>query len=172
MMPASHWIAVAAVICLCAGSAPDAAAQPAAASPAAAQAAADRNPTRALAAKAFGAFTQGLGTGNWQAFFDLMSDDFTFTFPTGKYLGTHTGKATAMEFFGYVSKVYPEGLKVTLDRVTVDGGTAIFEFRDEGTLVLPSGKQPYKNRVAVSMDFQDGKLVRYREYFGSDGKSY
>jgi len=172
MMSANHCLGVGIVICLCAAAASGATGQQAPPKPAAAQAAPDRNPTRALATKAFDAFTQGLGTGNWQAFFDLMSDDFTFTFPTGKYLGTHAGKATAMEFFGYVSKVYPEGLKVTLDKVTVDGSTAIFEFRDEGTLVLPSGRQPYKNRVAVSMDFKDGKLVAYREYFGSDGKSY
>ena len=68
--------------------------------------------------------------------------------------------------------VYPEGLTVTLDQVTVDADRAIVEFRSEGTLVLPGERRPYKNRVAVAFEFRDGRLVGYREYFGSDGKSY
>ena len=65
--------------------------------------------------------------------------------------------------------VYPEGLTVTLDQVTVDGDRAIIEFRSEGTLVVAGARRPYRNRVAVAFEFRDGRLVRYREYFGSDG---
>jgi hypothetical protein len=126
----------------------------------------------ARAHRAFGAFKDGLATGRWQAFLDLLTDDFTLTFPTGKYLGQHTGKATAAEFFAYVSQVYPEGLFASLDRLTVDGSRALFEFRSEGMLVLPTERRPYRNRVAVAMEFHGDKVARYREYFGSDGKSY
>jgi len=44
----------------------------------------------------------------------------------------------------------------------------VFEFRDEGVM----RGQPYKNRVAVAFDVRDDKICAYREYFGSDGKSY
>lgn len=128
--------------------------------------------TRTRAASAFGHFADGLATGRWQPFLDLMADDFTFSFPMGKYVGEHAGTAKAAEFFAYVRSVYPDGLAVTLDRVTVDGDRAIFEFRSEGTLVLPNERRPYKNRVAVVFEFLNGKLAHYREYFGSDGKSY
>jgi ketosteroid isomerase-like protein len=46
--------------------------------------------------------------------------------------------------------------------------TFVYEFRDEGTL----RGEPYRNRVAISLDVCGGKICGYREYFGSDGKSY
>jgi ketosteroid isomerase-like protein len=128
--------------------------------------------TREVAMRAFERFREGLATGRWAPWFEMLEDDFTFVFPTGKYLGRHTGKAKAVEFFKYVRSVYPDGLTVTLDQVTVEGSRALFEFRSEGALVLPTERRPYKNRVAVVMEFRGDRVVAYREYFGSDGKSY
>jgi ketosteroid isomerase-like protein len=128
--------------------------------------------TLAVATRAFEAFRIGLERGEWQGFFDLLADDFSFYFPTGRWLGLHQGKDEAMQFFRYVSQVYPDGLRLTLDRVTANETTAVFEFRDEGTLVVP-GQEPrtYRNRVAVSLDVCGDKICHYREYFGSDGRS-
>lgn len=128
--------------------------------------------TRALAERAFGHFRDGLATGQWEPWLAMLHEDFSFFFPTGKYHGLHVGKAKAREFFAYVRSVYPDGLKVTLDATTIEGSRAIFEFRSEGTLVLPTERRAYKNRVAVAMEFRDGLVVAYREYFGSDGRSY
>lgn len=124
---------------------------------------------RALAMRAFGHFRDGLATGAWEPWFDLLAEDVVIVFPMGKFKGRHEGKATAIEFFRYVRSVYPEGLAATLEFVTVDGNRAVFEFRSEGTLVLGGERRPYKNRVAVAMEFRDGRVVAYREYFGSDG---
>jgi ketosteroid isomerase-like protein len=123
---------------------------------------------KAVADRAFDGLTQGLATGNWDSWFAMLSDDFTFWFPTGKYLGQHKGKAEAMEFYKYVSTAFPGGLKVT-EVVRRSGGatTFVYEFRDEGTL----RGEPYKNRVAISLDVCGSKICGYREYFGSDGKS-
>ena len=118
---------------------------------------------RDLAAKAFGHFRDGLATGEWEPWLAMLADDFTFFFPTGKYQGLHHGRAKAAEFFAYVRSVYPEGLQVTLDHTTVEGTRAIFEFRSEGTLVLPTERRAYKNRVAVALEFRDGQVVAYRE---------
>ncbi len=124
--------------------------------------------TMQVAQKAFEHFKQGLATGKWQAFFAMLADDFTFTFPQGKYQGSHQGKAIAEEFFTYVSQTFPAGIHVVeVLRVTGNDKTVIFEFRDEGML----RGQPYKNRVAVSFDVCGEKICAYREYFGSDGKS-
>lgn len=130
------------------------------------------NAMRILAERAWGRFRDGLATGQWEPWLSMLDEDFTFFFPTGRYHGLHTGKAKAREFFAYVSSVYPDGLRVTLDWTTIEGSRAIFEFRSEGTLVLPTERRAYKNRVAVAMEFRDGLVVAYREYFGSDGRSY
>jgi len=120
-----------------------------------------------IAHQAFKYFTQGLATGGWKPFLDMLTEDFTFWFPVGPYQGLNVGKERAIAFFQYVSQTFNPGLSVTLDRVTSNETTVVFEFRDQG---LMRG-QPYKNRVAVSFDVRGNKICSYREYFGSDGKS-
>jgi ketosteroid isomerase-like protein len=125
-------------------------------------------PARAVADQAFARLTTALGSGTWEPFFELLADDFTFSFPTGKYVGTHKGKAAAMEFFRFVSTAFPAGITVTeVMRRTGSDSTFVFEFRDEGQL----RGEPYKNRVAISLDVCGSKICGYREYFGSDGKT-
>lgn len=119
-----------------------------------------------VAHRAFQHFTHGLATGEWQQFLDMLTEDFTFWFPMGPYQGLNVGKERAIAFFQYVSEAFSQGLSVTLDRVTSNETTVVFEFRDEGLLF----GQPYKNRVAVSFDVRGDKICGYREYFGSDGK--
>lgn len=120
-----------------------------------------------VAYRAFGHFEQGLATGEWQAFINMLADDFTFWFPVGPYQGLNVGKERAIAFFQYVSESFSASLTLSLDRVTSNETTVVFEFRDEGLLL----GQPYKNRVAVSFDVRDDRICAYREYFGSDGKS-
>ena len=123
--------------------------------------------TMEVANRAFGHFTHGLATGEWKQFMDILTEDFTFWFPVGKYHGLNVGKERALEFFNYVTETFSPGLSFTLDRVTSNETTVVFEFRDEGLM----WGQPYKNRVAVSFDVRGDKICAYREYFGSDGKS-
>ena len=75
--------------------------------------------------------------------------------------------ALAMEFFQYVSSAFAGGIRVVeVLRQSGGGNTFVCEFRDEGTL----RGEPYKNRVAISLDVCGDKICGYREYFGSDGK--
>jgi ketosteroid isomerase-like protein len=120
------------------------------------------------AQRAFGHFSHGLKTGEWDAFLDMLTDDFTFYFPVGQFQGAHTGRERAREFFSYVHSVFPGGLTVMLDRVMSNDTTVVFEFRDEGEM----RGAPYRNRVAVSFDVRGEQIAAYREYFGSDGTSY
>ncbi|MDF5736551.1 MULTISPECIES: nuclear transport factor 2 family protein [unclassified Nostoc] len=128
----------------------------------------DSENTLKVAQQAFEHFTHGLATGNWEAFLDMLTEDFTLWFPVGKFHGLNVGKERAREFFEYVSESFQGGLTLTLDRFTSNDTTVIFEFRDEGRLL----GEPYKNRLAVSWDIRGEKICAYREYFGSDGKSY
>jgi len=125
--------------------------------------------TLKVAQQAFEHLTHGMATGEWEALLDMLTEDFTLWFPMGKFHGLNEGKERAREFFQYVSDSFNPGLKLkSLDSVTSNETTAVFEFRDEGALF----EQPYKNRVAVSFDVRGDKICGYREYFGSDGKSY
>lgn len=124
--------------------------------------------TLAVGTKAFAHFRHGLAKGEWQSFLAMLTDDFTFHFPQGKYQGKHKGKDKAQEFFAYVSSVFSTGITITeVLRVSASETNVVFEFRDEGSL----REQPYKNRVAVSFDVRGDRISSYREYFGSDGKS-
>lgn len=117
---------------------------------------------------AFQEFSDGLATGNWNRFLERLTDDFSFWFPSGTYHGLNQGKPRAEEFFRYVTTAFNPGLTVILDGVTSNETTVVFELRSEGRL----NGQPYKNRVAVAFDIREDKVCGYREYFGSDGKSY
>lgn len=109
----------------------------------------------------------GVGTGEWESFWAMVSDDIVFWFPVGPYHGHNQGKERLQEFCLYVSQTFGQGLTYTVERVTSNATTVVFEIRDEG---LMRG-EPYKNRVALSFDVKDGKICGYREYFGSDGQS-
>lgn len=125
--------------------------------------------TLAVGTRGFAHFQAGLATGQWEPFLDLLTDDFTFYFPQGKYLGQHVGKDKAQAFFHYVAQAFGAGglqIREVL-HVTANETTIVFEFRDEGKIF----GNDYKNRVAVSWDIRGEKIARYREYFGSDGKS-
>ena len=128
----------------------------------------DSEHTLKIAQQAFEHFKHGLANGEWQGFLDMLTEDFTFWFPLGKFHGWNHGKERAIEFFQFVSVAFNRGIKLTsLDRITSNQTTVVFEFRDEGLLF----GQPYKNRVAVFFDVRGDKICSYREYFGSDGKS-
>ncbi|MBE9009675.1 nuclear transport factor 2 family protein, partial [Pseudanabaenaceae cyanobacterium LEGE 13415] len=62
--------------------------------------------TLSVAQQAFTQFEHGLATGEWEAFFEMLTDDFSFWFPIGKFHGLNVGKDRAIEFFHYVSEIY------------------------------------------------------------------
>lgn len=124
--------------------------------------------TLKVAHQGFEYFTHGLATGEWDNFLEILTEDFTFWFPHGEYHGLNVGKQKAKKFFEYVSEAFNSQLIITsIERVTSNDTTVVFEFCDEGKLM----GEDYKNRVAISFDVREDKIYGYREYFGSDGKS-
>jgi ketosteroid isomerase-like protein len=116
--------------------------------------------TMETAQQAFKHFSHGLATSEWEPFLDMLTEDFTFWFPVGAYKGLNVGKERAAEFFKFVSQVMDRGLTVTLQRVTSNEMTVVFEFHSEGYL----RGNPYLNQVAVSFDVRGDKICSYREY--------
>jgi ketosteroid isomerase-like protein len=124
--------------------------------------------TLKVARHAFENLQHGLATEDWNPLLDMLTEDFSFWFPVGAYHGLNIGKERAKAFFQYVSEVFGHTIKLTsLERVTSNETTVVFEFRDEGMM----RGEPYKNRIAVSFDVRGDKICGYREYLGSDGKS-
>ena len=114
----------------------------------------------AIANLAFEAWKMGLATGNWEVFLNLMTEDFSFSFPVGKYQGIHQGKASAKEFFEYVSKIYSEGLEVDLKRTLEADQIVIFEIESAGQML----GQAYRNQASVFFEVRGEKICNYREY--------
>ncbi|HEY9666274.1 MAG TPA: nuclear transport factor 2 family protein [Coleofasciculaceae cyanobacterium] len=116
--------------------------------------------TLEIAQQAFRHFSHGLATAEWEPFLAMLTDDFTFWFPVGAYKGLNVGKERAASFFDFVSQVMDKGWTVTLQRVTSNETTVVFEFLSEGYL----RGNPYQNQTAVSFDVSGDKICSYREY--------
>jgi ketosteroid isomerase-like protein len=119
--------------------------------------------TLKIAQDAFQDFAHGLASGDWTLFLERLSEDFTFWFPAGPYKGLNLGKDRAREFFASVSKVFPEGLSLSVERVLSNETTVIFEVRSEGLML----GHPYQNQAAISFDIKGDKICAYREYLGA-----
>ncbi|MBF2047548.1 MAG: nuclear transport factor 2 family protein [Leptolyngbya sp. IPPAS B-1204] len=115
-----------------------------------------------IANQAFEAFSSGIAHGDWSAFLNWLSEDFTFWFPAGPYQGWNQGKDRASEFLHSVSRVFPQGLTLTIEQVTSNDTTVVFEVRSEGMMQ----SHAYQNQAAIAFDVKDGKICAYREYLG------
>lgn len=118
--------------------------------------------TLRVAQAAFQDFSHGLATGDWSGFLACLSDDFTFWFPAGPFKGLNSGKDRAQAFFASVSKVFPEGLTLTTERIMSHENTVLFEVRSQGLML----GHPYENQAAISFDISGNKICAYREYLG------
>jgi ketosteroid isomerase-like protein len=120
------------------------------------------NATLAIAQAAFADYANGLATGQWDAFLARLSDDFTFWFPAGPFQGQNIGKERMASFVAMLPNVFPEGLQLTVLRVTHNDTTVVFEVRSEGAM----GTHPYVNQAAIAFDIQGDRVCSYREYLG------
>jgi ketosteroid isomerase-like protein len=117
--------------------------------------------TLAVAQEGFDRFKQGLATGKWEPFLEMLTEDCTFSFPAGSYKGVNQGKTTLAKFLNYATEsVFKKGLTLTLQRITYNQTTVIFEVVSEGEMW---GK-PYENQAAIAFDIQGDRICSYREY--------
>lgn len=113
---------------------------------------------------AFRHFQNGWQTGNFDDYLAMLTDDFTFSFPTGKHRGVFTGKAGREKM---IAKCRDDaaGARLTLHEprtTAIDESTVIFEFESDGNF----GEYNYKGRNIVILEVSDEKVCGFREYFG------
>ena len=115
--------------------------------------------TLKVAHQGFANLQHGLATGEWEPLLKMLTEDFWFWFPVGEYQGLNQGKERAKAFFTHVSQVFDNSIRLaSIERITSNQTTVVFEFRDEGMLK----GEPYKNRIAVSFDIRGDKICGYR----------
>ncbi|OUL35773.1 nuclear transport factor 2 family protein [Nostoc sp. 106C] len=118
-----------------------------------------------IAHQAFEAFTQGWTTGDFQPFLELLTDEFTFWYPYGKYRGKFTGQAGKAQMIAKCHEHSEAGDRLTFSsphHITSSNTTVMFEFECEGVI----DKQPYEGRIAIALEVSNGKISGFREYFG------
>ncbi len=119
--------------------------------------------TLAVAQQGFERFQKGLATGEWEAFLEMLTEDCTFSFPAGSFKGLHQGKETLAKFLNYATQsVFKNGLLLTVERITYNEKTVIFEVFSEGEM----WDKPYQNQAAIAFDIEGDKICSYREYLG------
>ena len=124
----------------------------------------DDDQVMATARRAWDGFVIGRATGDWAVFLDTLSEDVTFFVSlAGPFQGENHGKERAEEFAHHPSTQEAGRLRFQEPiRVLREGDTVVFEAWDEGTIA----GEPITNRVALSFDIDDAKVITVREYVG------
>lgn len=109
-------------------------------------------------------FCRGFTNGEWDPFFELVSDEVDFYWPTnpgaGRFNGAD-GRAAMEERF----RRFGGALRMTDINVIARseiGDTVIYEDESSGDMA----GTPYHARHCIFFTLQDGRVVGYREYTG------
>lgn len=117
----------------------------------------------AVAEDALRLLEQGFETGDFAAYLELLTDDFTFWVPAGPMRGMHIGRDAAARNYAFVSAA--PGTRIQFSppfSVTRNDSTVVFELEDEGTIL----GRPFQNRIALAFEVRDGRISGFREYVG------
>lgn len=116
------------------------------------------------AQRAFDAFKHSIETGEVGPFLALVADDVAFSIGRENgWEGEKKGKAALIEHTDWRWNEIKLRSPVFLERTTVSGNTAIFEFRLDGTV---QDSKPFKKNVVILFDVQGNKISGFREYTG------
>ena len=121
--------------------------------------------TLKIAQQAFAAFAEGWRTSDFQPFLEMLTDEFTFWYPYGKYRGKFSGREGKAQM---IAKCRDHSEAVDClsfsppHHITSSDTTVMFEFECEGII----GGESYRGRLAIALDVRDDKISGFREYFG------
>ena len=122
----------------------------------------DDDPVRRTALEAWRRLAEGHRSGDFGPYLAMLTEDYTFSMPVGRFRGEHVGRAEAAACYREIAASKPD---LSFDpplRVTRQEHTVVIEFEDHGTV----GGHPYRNRIASSFDVRGERIRGYREYFG------
>ncbi len=91
----------------------------------------------------------------------LYAEDFVLWSPGAlPFSGTHD-KAEALELTKMITSAFPQGLRFTIDAMTVEGERVAVEAHSEGRHA--SGRD-YRNQYHFLVKIRNGKIVMLKEY--------
>ncbi len=91
----------------------------------------------------------------------LYGEDFVLWSPgTLPFSGIHD-KSEALELMKMITSAFPEGLRFTIDAMTVEGERVAVEAHSEGR---HAGGRDYHNQYHFLVKIRDGKIVMLKEY--------
>jgi ketosteroid isomerase-like protein len=111
---------------------------------------------------ALGRFRAGWATGAWKPFIELLAPGFTMRVPIGELRGRVASRDEAVQHFHLLRLA---GVRLVVGeptRTALGDSTVTFELEVSGSLY----QRPYRNRLALSLDVEGGKITSLREYFG------
>jgi len=94
------------------------------------------------------------GPGGVDDLVDLFDNDAVYVEPFSGQAQTHAGKAAIRAFFEVALDNHLKGVRLTLDRLDIDGG----QVRSEWTCELPLFSAPMRGFDLLSL--RDGRIVR------------
>lgn len=113
------------------------------------------------------AFYEAGNRGDFDACFDLISDDITWTnIGSTNLSGTYRGKAELMEkLLGPLFGQLKAGISSSIDNIFGDGDYVIA--LTSGTAETTDGR-PYNNKYCQVIRIRNGKFVKVTEYFDTE----
>ena len=121
-------------------------------------------PSHQILENAYKEFLNGWATGDWQSFFNLLSDDLIFQYPAGVYKGRHLVPEGKPKMIAWAHSHSEAG-----DRIQITPTLKVFQ-NDWGVFCATSiGKyngEPYDGNEAYFLRVQGNQIIEYREYIG------
>lgn len=126
---------------------------------------AEPEPTGEAAAEASRAITRelfdALSRSDVAAIDALYAEDFVLWSPGAlPFSGTHD-KVEALELTKLITAAFPQGLRFTIDAMTVEGERVAVEAHSEG---MHASGRLYRNQYHFLVKIRDGKIVMLKEY--------
>lgn len=118
---------------------------------------------RATALRAWHGLAEGHRNGNFQAYLDLLTEDYVFSMPLGEFRGRNVGRDRAARCYEAIMQAKPRLTFLEPSLIAVHNSTAVIEWEDEGTLM----NMPYRNRIVGVFEVRGEQICGYREYFGN-----
>jgi ketosteroid isomerase-like protein len=118
-----------------------------------------------IAHQAFAAFSQGWLTGDFQPFLAMLTDEFNFSYPYGKYRGQFSGTDGKAQIMAQCRGHSEAGDYLKFQpphHITSSETTVMFEFECEGVIE----GEAYHGRIAIALDVSGDRISGFREYFG------
>lgn len=114
---------------------------------------------------AFENYRRGWTSRDFADYLAMLTDEFNFSFPTGKHRGVCTGAEGREKMFAKCEDDAAGEANLTLGEphtTAIDANTVIFEFESDGTI----GDLKYHGRNIIVLEIDGEKVGGFREYFG------